>query len=164
MCITEPFQAVFCFGTKHLCSSHAWHLKTYLYNVSAPFVFFILIFSSVFLVSHPDCKERGCCWSPPVLLQTKALAAFGLSPLLRPEVKQPKIKHSSAYFILSALKPARPDSCGMEHMGSLQMDLVLLQFLPSCPACGWHCLWDVHGCKPFCWRERSEGQISKLHH
>lgn len=51
MCITEPFQAVSCFETKHLCSSHAWHLKTYLYNVSAPFVFFILIFSLYFYLA-----------------------------------------------------------------------------------------------------------------
>lgn len=137
MCITEPFQAVSCFGTKHLCSSHAWHLKTYLYNVSAPFVFFVLIFSSVFLVSHPDCKEQGRCWFPPVLFQTEALAAFGLSPLLRAEVKQPKIKHSFACFILSALRPAAPDCYGMEHTESLQKDLVLLQFL-SMP-----CLWVV---------------------
>lgn len=100
MCITEPFQAVSCFGTKHLCSSHAWHLKTYLYNVSAPFVFFILMFSSVFLVTHPDCNERGCFWFPPVLLRTEALAAFVLSPLLWAEVKQPKVRHSSAYCIL----------------------------------------------------------------
>lgn len=163
MCITEPFQAVSCFGTKHLCSSHAWHLKTYLYNVSAPFVFFILMFSSVFLVSHPDCKERGCCWFPPALLQAEALTAFSLSPLLWAEVKQPKIKHSFAYFILSARRPAPPDSCGMECTKCLQKDLVLLQFLSWCPGCGWHCLWDVHRCNPFCWRGLFEGQISKLH-
>lgn len=90
MCITEPFLAVSCFGTKHLCSSRAWHLKTYLYNVSAPFVFFILILSSVFVVSHPDCQEEACCWFHPELFQTEALAAFGLSPLLRAEANNTK--------------------------------------------------------------------------
>lgn len=135
MCITEPFQAVSCFGTKHLCSSHAWHLKTYLYNVSAPFVFFILMFSSVFLVTHPDCNERGCFWFPPVLLRTEALAAFVLSPLLWAEVKQPKIRHSSAYCILFVLRPAAPDCCGVERW---QKDLLLWQFLSWYPACGMH--------------------------
>lgn len=108
MCITEPFQAVSCFGTKHLCSIPAWHLKTYLYNMSVPFVFFILIFSSVyspvFLASYPDCKEWGCCWFPPALLQTEALAAFLLSPLWGQRF---------SYFILSSLRLAPPDSCGM---------------------------------------------------
>lgn len=90
MCVTEPLLAVSCFGTKHLCSSRAWHLKTYLYNVSAPFVFFILILSSVFVVSHPDCQEESCCWFHPALFQTEALAAFGLSPLLRAEANKTK--------------------------------------------------------------------------
>lgn len=135
MCITEPFQVVSCFETKHLCSSHAWHLKTYLYNVSAPFVFFILIFSSVFLVSHPDCNEWGCFSFPPVVLQTEALAAFVLSPLLWVEVKQPKIRHNSAYFILFVLRPAAPGCWGMERR---QKDLLLWQFLSWCPACGKH--------------------------
>lgn len=95
-------------------------------------------FPLYFLVIHPDCKDQGCCWFPPVLFQTEALAAFGLSPLLWAEVKQPKIKHSFAYFILSTLRPAPPDSCKIEHMEALQKHLVLWQFLFWRLACGMH--------------------------
>lgn len=147
MCITEPFQAVSCFGTKHLCSSHAWHLKTYLYNVSAPFVFFILIFSSVFLVSHPDCKEWGF---PLRCSRLRHWLPLAFLPFCGQRWNNPK--WNTVLPASSSLHWAQHHqrAVGWSAPESLQKDLVLLQFLCRCPACGHHRLWDAHGCNPFC--------------
>lgn len=82
----------------------------------------------VFLVSHPDCNERGCFWFPPVLLQTEALAAFVLPPLLWAEVKQPKTRDSTACFMLFVHQAAVGCRDGRLHV----------MFLSWSPACRKH--------------------------